>query len=306
MSDKRCYEAVCRVTPEGDLEKMDYFEALVEEIEGFQGGFESMEQQEGLSGGHGSCHYYFALDERASVELEPRLVSFLVQCRLAGSVQVAKTEEIDWTKNFREFFRPTQISRKFWVCPKQSADDGEVADGVATTLIGMPIIIEPGMGFGTGYHETTQMCLECMEELLKGGESFLDLGSGSGILSIAASKLGSVRVVGVEYDAQAIINARENIGFNGLSDAIYLLEGTLDHLPNEKFNTIACNMLLNEFIPLFSLIRRFLIKDGRLILSGYLLEEEAIALVTAANAGFEMVSKREKGEWGASLLRPKD
>ncbi|MFH0793670.1 MAG: 50S ribosomal protein L11 methyltransferase [bacterium] len=303
MNDERCYEAICRITPTGDTDKIEHLEALLDEAEGFQGGFESDKVEDEAPGAVGCHHYYFKLAQRAAVELEPRLVGFLVQCGLAGSVQVAEAEEVDWTKKFREFFRPAQISPNFWVCPKTCLEETKAKPEEMGRFAGQAIIIEPGMGFGTGYHETTQMCLEFMEEWLKGGESFLDLGSGSGILCIAASKLRSGRVVAVECDPQANINARENFEINGVADAIQLFEGTLDQLPHEQFNAIACNMLLNEFVPLFAPMRRRLAQEGRLILSGYLLKEENVALDTAASAGFEPLLKKEKGEWGASLLR---
>lgn len=173
---------------------------------------------------------------------------------------LSTVEEQDWVRLTQAQFEPIRVSERLWIVPSWH----EAPDPEAIVLV-----LDPGMAFGTGSHPTTRLCLEWIERSVQGGESVLDYGCGSGILAIAAARLGAGRVEGVDIDPQAIIAARDNAENNRvnihLHDASQPVSGT--------FDVVVANILANPLRALAPALAAFVRPGGQLALSGILVEQ---------------------------------
>jgi ribosomal protein L11 methyltransferase len=160
------------------------------------------------------------------------------------------------------------------------------------------VVIEPSMGFGTGHHATTRLCLQLLQELDTKGRRVIDVGTGSGVLAIAAAKLGAASVLALDNDRDALVNARENIARNGV--AVDVREGDLAALDAPPADLVLANLtgaaLRRQAAPL----SRFVARDGALILSGFAPDESPDVL---AEYAFAAAGETRDGEWAAVLLR---
>ncbi len=168
--------------------------------------------------------------------------------------------EQDWVRLTQSQFDPIPISSRLWIVPTWH----EAPDGRAINLK-----LDPGLAFGTGSHPTTRLCLRWLDEHIAGGEAVLDYGCGSGILAIAAARLGAARVDGVDIDAQAVMSARDNASLNGVA-AWFGLPGEL--APGE-YDVLVANILTNPLKGLAPLLTGRVRRGGRLVLSGILVEQ---------------------------------
>ncbi len=199
-------------------------------------------------------------------------------------------EETDWSLAWKEFFRPIQVGDFFEILPSWL----EGKSGLE------PLIIEPKMAFGTGHHATTFLCLQAICELFRSSHlqekmSFLDLGTGSGILSIAAARLG-LNGIGVDIDPIAIENAQENCRLNGVSQSVCLQVGSIESLEKSlNFDCIFANILSGPLILMAENILARLRSGGLLVLSGLLLSQAE--QVQAAYGVLGTPKKIEKDEW---------
>jgi ribosomal protein L11 methyltransferase len=219
----------------------------------------------------------------------------------------------DWKEKWKENFEPFRATERIVVRPPWETPD---ADGsLARELSGADIVIriDPGMAFGTGLHETTSMCLAAVEEALNGAGaptsqvSLLDLGTGTGILAIAAAMLGASIVVAVEYDEDGLAAARDNIAASGLTDRITLIGGDITDAAVQEdvgsanasggYDVIAANIHKNLLIDIMPGIAKVTRHGGRLILSGLLERDEKAVTKAAASAGFIVSSVIRKSEW---------
>jgi ribosomal protein L11 methyltransferase len=169
------------------------------------------------------------------------------------------------------------------------------------------IEIDPGMAFGTGTHATTSLCVAMLEKYIKGGESVLDVGTGSGILLIAAAKLGASKIVGVDIDEVAVEVAKENIKLNDISEEKYrVFKGNLvDDLKEEKFEVVVSNILAEVIVTLVDDIKNVLTDNGLFITSGIIKEKAEMVAKKMAESGFEIVDNLEKEEWVSIVGRLK-
>jgi len=177
-------------------------------------------------------------------------------------------EDRDWIQHSKNQFREIKITDTLQILPPWVVDKNEN---------GTSIIIDPGSGFGTGSHPTTQLCLRWIEKNNNPNSSLIDYGCGSGILSIAANKFGYARVVGVDNDHQALLNAERNKDLNS-SDIVFFHSNDYDH--NESYDITVANILLNTIISLRETLVSSLKENGILILSG-ILEEQASDIIDA-------------------------
>jgi ribosomal protein L11 methyltransferase len=168
------------------------------------------------------------------------------------------------------------------------------------------ITVDPGSAFGTGEHPTTRGALRLLETAIRGGDTVLDVGAGSGILSIAAVLLGAERALAVESDPGAIDSARENLERNGVAERVELVcaEVDVDFMASRTpaFDVIAANVLSGVLVPLLPGLARGLAPDGRLILAGILDTEAADLEAAAGEAGLGLRAKDWEGEWWAGLF----
>ena len=196
----------------------------------------------------------------------------------------------DWKYKYKENFRSFSPCEGIVVVPPWDKEyDAEGA---------LKIVIDPGMAFGTGSHETTSMCLSKLKGLLKPGDSVLDAGTGSGILAIAAAGMGAANVLAVEIDEDAAASAARNIDSNGVSGKVELIIGDAASVAAEtEFDIITANltyMLIEKLLPLFG---RVLKADGAMIISGLLDTQEESARKSLENAGLKTADIVRNGEW---------
>ena len=206
-------------------------------------------------------------------------------------------EETNWEESWKDNYPPQEIGQRLVVLPYWLSD--------SDTQGRLPVILDPGLTFGTGAHPSTQMVMEAMEQLVKPGASCLDLGSGSGILSIAALRLGAESAIGVDIDPKAEDIARENAAYNGFgSPAFTALTGNvtadrrlMDRLRREQYDLVLVNIVADVIIGLSPVLPQLLSGHSTLICSGIL--DTRLEDVTAAlkSQGLTVTSIRAKEDW---------
>jgi ribosomal protein L11 methyltransferase len=208
----------------------------------------------------------------------------------------------DWSRRWREGLAPRRVGRRLIVTQPWNPVDHEAA-GDAIILV-----IDPATAFGTGEHATTRGALRLMEAAMVGGERVLDVGTGSGILALAAAGLGATAVLAVESDPDAMSNARENLDRSGRAELIALVNAEVDaeYLARERgdgFDLIVANVLSGALIPLLPAFEGALKAGGSVVLGG-ILETEASAVTDAASAaGLTLAAEdREEGWWTARFV----
>ena len=212
-------------------------------------------------------------------------------------IEIANLQDEDWENNWKQYYQPLPIGRRLMVVP-QWMDPNQDPDR-------LPVRLDPGMIFGTGAHASTQMCMEALEETISGGETVIDLGSGSGILSITALLLGAATAVGVDIDPKAEDIARENAAYNGIgADRFTAVTGdvisdreVMTRLAAPRYDLVLANIVADVIIPLSPLVPHFLKPDGCFICSGILDRRLAEVQDALAAAGFEILTLRTKDDW---------
>jgi len=207
-----------------------------------------------------------------------------------AEIKTASLAEQDWSENWKRFFKPVQVTPQFVVKPpwaRVRLKRGQIS-----------IDITPGMAFGTGTHATTLLSIQALEESLKKkGLSVLDVGTGSGILSIIAAKLGAKEVWGIDIDGVAVQNARENIEKNRVSAVVKTRKGSIGDL-DKKFDVIVANIDLKSLRRIRKSLLNHLKKRGFLILSGILEQEkERIRLHYLETKLVRWIKTTQEGEW---------
>lgn len=200
--------------------------------------------------------------------------------------KIEQLEDKDWEREWMENFHPMRFGKRLWICPSWR----DVPDPSAVN-----VMLDPGLAFGTGTHPTTSLCLEWLDGLDLTGKTVIDFGCGSGILAIAALKLGASRAIGIDIDPQAIQASRDNAQRNGVEDKLelYLPENQPDNL---SADVVVANILagpLRELAPLISVLP---VQGGQLGLSG-ILASQAASVSEAYKAGFALDPVAEKEEW---------
>lgn len=233
-------------------------------------------------------------------------VAAAMECAAAGVGAPCKAEiealpREDWAESWKRFFHVVKISKRVWIRPPWEDAEPDSPDGVV-------VCIEPGMSFGTGLHGTTQSCLKLIESLAPKAVadrlSMLDLGCGSGILSIAARMLGFADVRGVDYDAAAVRVATENAANNGLADVPYALcDVTVDPIP--RADIVVANILAPVLVAAAPRIAGAVSRrpGAALVLSGILATQYETVRSAYAAHGFAEESAIVDGEWKTGLFR---
>ncbi|MFZ4833304.1 50S ribosomal protein L11 methyltransferase [Rouxiella sp. Mn2063] len=217
------------------------------------------------------------------------VIAMLEQEPLLGKGFVHKIEQLedkDWEREWMDNFHPMRFGQRLWICPSWR----DVPDPTAVN-----VMLDPGLAFGTGTHPTTAMCLEWLDGLDLQGKTVIDFGCGSGILAIAALKLGAASAIGIDIDPQAIQASRDNAQRNGVSErlSLYLPQ---DQPANLSADVVVANILagpLRELAPLISILP---VAGGHLGLSG-ILASQAESVAQAYSDLFELDPVAEKEEW---------
>ena len=212
-----------------------------------------------------------------------------------GSLETVK-REIDgdlWREQWKEHFKPINIGKVVivpeWIDYK--AKDGEIK-----------VLLDSNMAFGTGEHETTSMCVDFLAKYVKSEDTVLDVGCGSGILGITASKLGAKKVVMTDIDECAIVATEHNMKLNEVTNGTVLLKNLLDD-NTVKGEVIVCNIMAEVLIAFAPHIGKNLFDNGYIILSGILVERLSAVKQAYIDAGFNFVEEKIKGEWSALVMQ---
>ncbi len=215
-----------------------------------------------------------------------------------GTVASDETEDKDWINNWKQYFKPFMVND---IVIKPTWE--EVPDGMEGKMV---VNIDPGTAFGTGSHETTQLVIKQMDKYIKEGDKLLDVGTGSGILSVIGLMLGASYVLGTDLDPNAIIATAENMEANNISSELYeVIEGNIiddkkiqDYAGYECYDVVTANILADIIIPLLSEIAVHMKVGGVIITSGIIdMKEQAVKDAFAANDSFEILEVTYQGEW---------
>jgi ribosomal protein L11 methyltransferase len=272
---------------------------------------------------------YLPVDEKVE-EVRQRIEQalwHLGRMRPVGELQVRSLEEEDWANAWKQHYTILRLGKRTVIVPSWLEYEAQPEDIV--------LHLDPGMAFGTGLHPTTQMCLALLEERIRPNQQVLDLGTGSGILAIAAAKLGANPVLALDNDPIAVTAAQENVERNGVAASVTAAEGSLgaagnamghwlsgdfgeageeergqktadnednpqnSKLKTQNFDLIAANLIAKVLIILAEDIAAALAPGGTLISSGIIIDREDEVALAFAAAGLQQIERRREGEWVA-------
>lgn len=224
---------------------------------------------------------------------------------MLGSLEIhlADMRDEDWSENWKKYFKPLEIGEKVLVVPQWETEIPE-SDRVHFT-------INPGMSFGTGSHESTRMCIEELEGVVREGDSVLDLGCGSGILSVIALLLGAENAAAVDIDPMAVETAYSNLALNNLPASRYHGESgditgdsaLRERLSEKKYDIVLANIVADVIISISSFVKDFMKDDGVFITSGIIAERTDEVVDALKRAGLRVEKVRRMGEWSAAVCR---
>lgn len=209
-----------------------------------------------------------------------------------GSIGVNDNE---WNENWKKYFHTSEVGKKLVIVPSWETYDNK--DGRVV------LNIDPGAAFGTGTHATTSLCLSLLENYITDTTKMLDIGTGSGILSIASVLLGAKSAIGVDIDAQSVKTAKENAEINKIADKCEFVVGDLADKISGKYDVICANIVADVIIRLFENVEQFLQKDGVFIISGIIDLRKDDVLKAANEKGFVIEKECYKDNWCAFVLK---
>ena len=220
--------------------------------------------------------------------------------------QTVSLREEDWATSWQKYYQPIPVGRRVYIVPEWMRSE-PVPEGR------VPLYLNPGLTFGTGSHATTQLCLELLEEAVTPGCAVLDLGCGSGILAIAALKLGAERAIGVDIDPKAVDVAYENAAMNGIGpDRLTVLAGDVlsDHVLSVRLGrgqnqVVLANIVADVIIPLSGAAGQFLAPGGVFLCSGILDAREGEVRAALEGHGFTITKRLERKGWAALRCQKK-
>lgn len=224
--------------------------------------------------------------------------------QLFGTLELTlkNVREEDWANNWKQYFKPFTVGERLLIKPSWETCENPWNRAV--------LEIDPASSFGTGQHHTTRLCLELLEQLMHPGDRVLDLGCGSGILSIGALLLGASGATAVDIEENAAATATENARKNHIDPTLYrvfcgnvLKDETLCREIGDGYDLICANIVADVLIAMKQLFRRFLRPEGTLIVSGIIMERRDEVLDQLKSAGFTLLEVREKEGWAAASLR---
>lgn len=213
-----------------------------------------------------------------------------------AKVESEKMHEEDWANNWKKYYKPTKIGERIVVKPIWEEYDAKENELV--------LELDPGMAFGTGTHETTRMCIQALDKYVKEDSTIFDVGCGSGILAIAAAKLGAKKAIGVDLDPVAVESANENVGLNNLNN-IEILYGNLVEVIDGKADIVVANIIAEVICILTEDVKRVLKKDGYFITSGIIHDRVDMVTKKLEEVGFEVLEINKDGEWNCIVAKLK-
>ena len=221
---------------------------------------------------------------------EPRFGALLIDTRMVS--------EDAWAEVWKKYYKPFYAGSHLVVKPTWESFDPAPGDRI--------IEIDPGMAFGSGTHETTGMCIALLEEVIRGGERVIDVGTGSGILAIAAALLGAGRVLAVDIDPDAVRVASENVVHNHVDHIVEVQEGDLLKATDETCRICVANIISDIIISFCAPLKAHIEPGGLFICSGVVRERTEEVRSALLQAGYSVLKTEHRGEWTAFLCRRDD
>lgn len=255
-----------------------------------------------LKASHPWVKGYLPVDERLPKRIEAlklgldEISNRLDKCLM--KIEFSQVQEEDWANNWKAYFKPHKIGNRVVIKPSWEE----------YTPINDEVIVEldPGMAFGTGNHATTSMCIEVIEKNIVQDCTVLDVGTGSGILSIAAAKLGAKKILAMDYDLVAVKVAQENINLNKVEHKIQVFQNDLLSGITEKAHLIVANIIADIIIRLAPQIKERMLPGGRFLASGIISERAQEVIDAAIYYGLLPLEKKEQDDWVAIVFKAKE
>lgn len=211
-----------------------------------------------------------------------------------GTVATVVVEDSGWAHAWKNHFRPFPVGRRIWITPTWDTTSPP-ADRIVIEL-------DPGMAFGSGLHPSTQLCLMVLEDRLRGAERLIDVGTGSGVLSIAAARLGAARVLAVDADPVAVEVARHNVAHNGVAGVVEVRAGDLLHGVGERADLIVANLTADIHLDFLPTVPDHLAAGGSIVASGIVADRHQEVEAVAAASGLRVEDARRDAEWRCLVL----
>lgn len=252
--------------------------------------FEAFQQEEG------TLKAYIPADRWNDLSRQ-WLEDWMIGRGFAPDIQQVDYEPTNWNERWEATVQPVVVP-PFLVKPTWADIPEEHRDKIL-------LEVDPKMSFGTGYHESTRLMLRLMAGIEFGQARVLDAGTGTGILAIAAAKLGASRVFAFDIDEWSFENGKENVILNGVENRVEVRLGGMDMVPSEEtFDVVLANIQLNVLVDSLPVFRSRLASEGILVMSGLMLQDRARMKDALSESGFRIDAEGEEGEWWAVAARP--
>lgn len=239
-------------------------------------------------------HVYISEEDNAFERIE-YLKELLIASNISFSIDDEIVDDASWADGWKKFFKCTEIGEKLVIRP--SWEEYENTGGKTV------LSIDPGAAFGTGTHATTALCLELLQNYVGEESTVLDIGCGSGILSIASVLLGAASAIGVDIDAQSVKVAKENAELNNVVDKTKYIVGDLAEKVSGKYNIVCANIVADVIIKLLENVDEYM-KDGAVLLTSGIIDIRKDDVVAAfSRFGFNIVEERTKDNWYAFVCK---
>lgn len=212
-----------------------------------------------------------------------------------GEVILNSVDDEDFAESWKKYYKPLRVGERIVIKPSWEDYETEEDDIV--------IELDPGMAFGTGTHETTNMCIEALESFVKDGDTIYDIGCGSGILSIAAAKLGAEKVTAIDIDPVCIDVSKENIKMNHVDKIVQAYQGDLFEVVDEKVDIIVSNIIAEVIAGMVKDLNKYLVDGGIFITSGIILSKVDLVENALLNNGFKLIETKRLREWACIIAQ---
>ncbi|MDO4516977.1 MAG: 50S ribosomal protein L11 methyltransferase [Bacillota bacterium] len=289
--DNLCATLIANGVPGLAVEEEEEFRTFLEENRQYWDYVddELMEQMKGVS----RIKFYVTDDEDGQKQLKGYLQGIDLP------YTSVRLREYDWAHSWQKYYRPLAIGKKLYIVPEWERDTAEIPEGCTTLLM------NPGLTFGTGSHASTQLCLEGVEEYVIPGRPVLDLGCGSGILAIAALRLGASHATGVDIDPKAVDVAYENAALNGigkdrcrfLAGNVIADRGLVEELAQVQAPLVLANIVADVIIPLAPVVPALLAQGGTFLCSGIIDKRGDEVAAALERSGLKVIQRFEKNGW---------